>query len=237
MKKQIYYLGISTTLMLLVAELTYINAKSLLYLVAEFGVFDKIFAVIGTMAFSMVTVLVMRTTSSRWMRIVFPLFDSVLVFCGFNLKFAGNLLDNPIAFGLTVFMAIFTGFIMYGLGRITYEKQSGVDIESKRIIDELTQKLNESNRINSETNEKLIESNRIIDDLKKKLAETTRINSETKHMAENFLRNHILYEAWMSKKKSEQNRNGYDAMIADMAERIKAGDKVALDEYLSKVKH
>lgn len=204
MKKQIYYLGITITLMLLVAELTYINAKSLLYLVAEFGIVDKIFAIIGAMAFSMVTVLVMRTTNSRWMQIVFPLFDSILVFCGFNLKFADNLLGNPIAFGLTVFMAVFTGFIMYGLGRIAYDKQSGFDIESKRIIDDLKQELDESNRI----------------------------NDETRRMAEQFLRNHILYEAWMSKKKSEQNRNGYDARINQLAESIKAGKNISIDEFL-----
>lgn len=118
MKKQIYYIAITITLILMVLELTYINAKSLLYIAAELSAIDTIFAVIGALAFSMVTVLVMRTTRSRWMRIIFPVFDALLVFCGFNIKYASNLLYNPIAFYLTIFFAVFTGIIMYGLGII-----------------------------------------------------------------------------------------------------------------------
>jgi len=275
MKKQLYYTAISFTLILLVLELTYINAKSILYLVAELGYIDKAFAIIGALAFSMVTVLVMRTTSSKWMRVIFPAFDALLVFCGFNVKFANNLLDNPVAFYLTVFYALFVFFIMYGLGKISYERDTNRIIneptrtndetnqkltESNRIIDELkrinhetTEKLNETIRINDETNQKLIESNRIIDelkrinnetteklnesnhiiaDLKQKLAESNRINNETCRMAGQFLRNHILYEAWMSKKKSEQNRNGYDARINQLAESIKAGKNISIDEFL-----
>ncbi len=125
MRKQLYYIAITITLILLVLELTYINAKSLLYLTAEMGLVDRLFAIIGALAFSLVTVLVMRTTRSRWMRILFPVFDSLLVFCGFNLKFANNLMDNPIAFYLTIFFAVFTGLIMYSLGLIgaKYDKQ------------------------------------------------------------------------------------------------------------------
>lgn len=219
MKKQMYYTAISITLILLVMELTYINAKSILYLVAELGYIDKAFAIVGALAFSMVTVLVMRTTSSKWMRFIFPLFDALLVFCGFNVKFANNLLDNPIAFYLTIFYALFVFVIMYGLGKISYER------DTNRIN-------NESTQINDETNQKLIESNRIIADLKQKLAESNRINDETRRMAEQFLRNHILYEAWMSKKKSEQNRNGYDARINQLAESIKAGKNISIDEFL-----
>jgi len=118
MKKQIHYVAIIITLFFLIMELTYINAKSLLFLVAEFGIIDKIFAIIGSIAFSSVTVLVMYTSRARWMRIVFPIFDALLVFSGFNIKFANNFYDNPIAFWLTVFFAIFTGLIMFSLGSI-----------------------------------------------------------------------------------------------------------------------
>jgi predicted Zn-ribbon and HTH transcriptional regulator len=126
MKRTIYYTGIGFALIFLVMELTYINAKSLLFLVAEDGLIDKIFAVIGALAFSMVTVLVMRTSSSMWMRIIFPLFDALLVFSGFNLKFADNLTANPVAFGLTIFLASFTGLIMYGLGTIGSKSAAGL---------------------------------------------------------------------------------------------------------------
>jgi hypothetical protein len=72
---------------------------------------------------------------------------------------------------------------------------------------------------------KLDESKRIIDELR-------RNNAETQRMAEQFLRNHILYEAWMSKKKSEQNRNGYDAKIAELAEEVKAGKAISIEKYM-----
>lgn len=116
--KRTYNTAIAFALFLLVLELTYINSKSLLFLVSESGLVDKAFAVVGAMAFSVVTVLVMRTSSSKWMRIVFPIFDTLLVFCGFNLKYADNLLGNPVAFYLTIFIALFTGLIMYSLGSI-----------------------------------------------------------------------------------------------------------------------
>lgn len=116
--KRTFHFAVAIALMLLVLELTYINAKSLLYLVSDSHIVDKTFAVIGSLAFSVVTVLVMRTSSTRWMRVVFPCFDALLVFCGFNLKYADNLLGNPVAFYLTIFLAVFTGLIMYSLGSI-----------------------------------------------------------------------------------------------------------------------
>lgn len=126
MKKTLYYTGIAIALILLMLELTYVNARSLLYLVAEFGLIDRIFAVIGAMAFSMVTVLVMRTADKGWMKIAFPVFDALLVFTGFNLRFADNLYANPIAFWLTIFLAMFTALIMYSLGSIRRETTSGL---------------------------------------------------------------------------------------------------------------
>jgi peptidoglycan hydrolase CwlO-like protein len=116
--KKLNSIGISVTLIFVIAELSYINAKSLLYIVDSFGYIDRVFSIIGSLAFSMVTILVMRTSQSKWMKVVFPLFDSLMVFCGFNLKFADNLTGNPIALGLTVFMALFTGLIMFSLGSI-----------------------------------------------------------------------------------------------------------------------
>lgn len=116
-----YKIGISTAIVLMILELTYINAKSLLYIVDEFGPIDKVFSIIGSAAFSMVTILVMRRGNKAWMKIVFPFFDSALVFCGFNLKFAHELTSNPVALGLTIFMALFTGLIMFSLGSISIQ--------------------------------------------------------------------------------------------------------------------
>lgn len=114
MKKVFFYLAMAC----MVLELSYINTKSLVYLVEDFDITGKVFAVIGAAAFSMVTILVMRTSRMRWVKIVFPLFDMLLVFCGFNIRFADKLLVNPVAFSLTVFMAVFIGLITYSLGII-----------------------------------------------------------------------------------------------------------------------
>lgn len=121
-------IGIGFALFCMIGELSYINAKSLLYIVDKFDNVDRMFAVVGSLAFSCVTVIVMRKSREKWIKIVFPVFDALLVFCGFNLRFADNLLGNPIAFYLTIFMAVFTGIITYSLGIINYMEHSGAKI-------------------------------------------------------------------------------------------------------------
>jgi hypothetical protein len=254
-------IGIGLALFFMVSELSYVNAKSLLYLVQESGSVDRFFAITGSLAFSMVTIVVMRKSTERWIKIVFPLFDVALVFCGFNLKFADAIIegsDNPVRFWLTVFMASFTGFITYSLGIINYNEHSGVNqLESNRITDESQLNQIESDRINNESSLNQDESNRIIDDLHtkqiesnriieeltakqndtmEKLNETKRILAETKVTASGFLRNHILYESWLGKKKSQANRNGYESLMDQLAERVKHGEAISLDEYFKNAK-
>lgn len=133
--KALNRLGVGIALALMVAELTYVNAKSLLFMVDEFAFIDRTFSVIGSLAFSMVTVIVMRKSRERWPKLVFPVFDAALVFFGFNLKFADNLLANPVAFGLSIFFALFTGLITYSLGIINsreHEQQSDARLDEYR---------------------------------------------------------------------------------------------------------
>src|SRR3990172_6403234 len=118
MKKAFFYLA----MVCMVLELSYINAKSLTYLVDDSDLVGKAFAIVGSLAFSMVTLLVMRTSDQKWVKYVFPVFDILLVFCGFNLHFASNLLANPVAFVLTIFMSLFIGLIIYSLGIIDINK-------------------------------------------------------------------------------------------------------------------
>lgn len=114
MKKAFFYLAI----VFMVLELSYINSKSLVFLIEDYDPSGKVFAIIGAVAFSMITILVMRTSRQKWIKYVFPAFDAILVFCGFNLRFASKLLANPVAFTLTIFMAVFVGVITYSLGII-----------------------------------------------------------------------------------------------------------------------
>jgi superoxide dismutase len=99
----------------------------------------------------------------------------------------------------------------------------------------------ESNRIIEDLQAKQIESNRIIEELTakqndtiEKLNETKRILAETKATASGFLRNHILYESWLGKKKSESNRNGHESLMNQLAERVKQGETITVDEYLKR---
>lgn len=114
-------------LLLIIAELSYINAKSLLFIVSANGRIDTVFAIIGSVGFSAVTVLVMRNPILRWPKKVFPLFDTALVFFGLNVGHANNLLADPVRFGLTVFMAAFAGLITYSLGTITHKSDARTD--------------------------------------------------------------------------------------------------------------
>ncbi len=242
--KAITRFGIGLALLLMVSELTYINAKSLTYMVQEFGTIDRYFAVIGSLAFSIVTVIIMRTSERRWPKIVFPVFDVLLVFCGFNLKYYEAIVtgtDNMVRFSLSIFMAMFTGFITYCLGIINYEKYVKNDTdETEGRIYELIRKLDESERKRMELNRnvddlkrKLSESERIINETKRKADETAKLLIETKTIANRFLRNHILYECWLSKKKSETNRNGKETILNQLAERIKQGETITIEEYLN----
>lgn len=246
--------GIGLALFFMVSELSYVNAKSLLYLVQGYSPIDRFFAVTGSLAFSMVTVVVMRKSTERWIKIVFPLFDVALVFCGFNLKFADQILngtDNPVRFWLTIFMALFTGLITYSLGIINYNEHSqpgeidttGIRDEANRIKVESTSNQNESNRIIEELKSKQLESNRIIEELTakqndtmEKLSDTKRILAETRANASKFLRSHILYESWLGKKKSQSNRNGYESLMDQLADRVKHGEAISLDEYFKNAK-
>lgn len=240
--------GIGLALLLMVSELTYINAKSLTYMVQELGQLDKYFAVIGSLAFSVVTIIIMRTADNKWPKVVFPLFDVLLVFCGFNLKFYNAIMagtDNEVRFWLSIFLALFTGFITYCLGIINYEKHAksntseteAKQLELIRRIDVSENKRMETKRLADELTAKQNESNRIIDELKAKQAESNRMVSETKAIASQFVRNHILYEAWMSKKRSVTNRNGTDELMNQLAERIKGGESISIDEYFKSIKN
>jgi uncharacterized membrane protein SirB2 len=144
MDKIINKIGIGLALLFMVMELTYINAKSLFYLVNEFADIDRFFAIVGSLAFSMVTVIVMRKSTEKWPKIVFPVFDTLLVFCGLNLKYYEAIVngtDNEVRFWLTVFMALFTGLITYSLGIINYKENTAISEHDAAKVLQLEKKL------------------------------------------------------------------------------------------------
>lgn len=132
--KLINRIGVSLALVLMICELTYVNAKSLLFLTSETAPIDQAMSVIGSLAFSMVTVVVMRKAGTGWFKIVFPVFDAALVFLGFNLHHAQSIIngsDNPVRLYLSVFLAVFTGIITYSLGLINHRDHASDSSEFK----------------------------------------------------------------------------------------------------------
>jgi hypothetical protein len=124
MDKVLNKVGLGAALFFMVAELTYLNAKSLLFLTGNETV-DKVFAVVGAFAFSIVTVVVMRKKTKGLVKMVFPWFDAALMFLGLNLKYADQIIagtDNPLRLSLTVFMALLAGLTTYSLGIINYKE-------------------------------------------------------------------------------------------------------------------
>ncbi len=139
-------IGMSIALLFMVIELSYINAKSLFYLSSSVGMLDNLFAIAGSIAFSMVTVLVMRNDVIKWVKYVFPIFDAGLIFLGFNLIHSEAILngtDNPVRFALTVFMALFTGLITYSIGLIEFKAETS---KEERQIGEYKQKWYAANK-------------------------------------------------------------------------------------------
>lgn len=119
--------GVGIALLFMIIELSYVNTLSLVYMLSSENKATLIalfFGIVGAIAFSIVTVLVMRLSKRKWLKIAFPIFDGLLVFCGFNLKHADNLLDNPIRFALSIFLAVFSALITYSLGEINAEQHT-----------------------------------------------------------------------------------------------------------------
>lgn len=108
--------SVGVGLLFIVVELTFINSRSLAVLTHTEGAFSMLFAVIGALAFSMVTVIIMRKGTEKWLKIAFPIFDAVLMFLGLNLEYA-----ETYRFALTIFMSLFAGLITYSLGKINYQ--------------------------------------------------------------------------------------------------------------------
>ena len=213
-------IGISLALVFMIIELSYINAKSLFYLSGSVNQWDNLFAISGSIAFSMVTVLVMRNSVIKWIKYVFPIFDAGLIFLGFNLMHAEAILngtDNPVRFALTIFMALFTGLITFSLGLIEFKAET---TKEERQIGEYKQKWYAANKeleslksnaksVQSDTNSHKTE----ISSLESKLAS---LHSELKLKQSDIDKMKPIYltaEVSRVKKKKPENRTPYESKL------------------------
>jgi len=197
MNKTLTRIGIAIALLLMVAELTYINSKSLLYLVSQDSFLDKYFAIVGALAFSMVTVLVMRNSLVKWVKYVFPVFDTALVFCGLNIKEIGHIPYGEVAFWLTLFMAVFAGLITYSLGLINYKAHDMADaiIKDTRINlleSELGEFISVNERLKTDNEQLMAEINSLTALLKKNETDLGKIRSD-----------YIIQQGWINEAASQ----------------------------------
>jgi hypothetical protein len=125
--------GVGIALLLMVAELSYVNTLSLEYMFNTQNVSATIFGIIGAIAFSSVTVLIMRLGKQSWAKVAFPLFDMLLTFCGLNLEHADHLFANPIRFAMSIILSVFAGLNTYSLGLINADQHSG-EAEEQRLL-------------------------------------------------------------------------------------------------------
>ncbi len=203
-------IGINIALLFLVAELSYINTKSLEYMAGDDTLITKLFSVCGAVAFSMVTVLVMKNAQVSWIKVVFPIFDAGLVFLGFNLNYAGDLLGNPVRFFLTVFMALFAGLITYSLGLIEFKNNATDNGDEMKYLKERCNKLGlELDSVKSERKSLLSKMQLVESELKLSGSELNSLKAKLKSRESEIAQmSEVYYKAEVGriKKKSEANR-------------------------------
>lgn len=202
--------GIGLALFFTLLELVYINAKSLYFLDGSDGFLSITFAIIGSLAYSSTTIAVMRRPGHRYMKIILPLFDTVLVFCGYNINLFSDVSEvytNPMHILLSIFIAAFTGVITYGLGMLNFEERTTASEQSKTYPLPTV----ESNRNNEAT---------------------IMLLNEAIFVAEEILPGHAKFESWNSKKKDASNRTEYETAMNEIANKIKQGEKPKLIDYL-----
>ena len=132
--------GVGASLFFIMVELGYINAKALHNLDDPNGVLNWIPATIGSLAFSMTTVVVMRRSGHMLLKRVLPIFDTALVFLGLNVHTWETMLNYPGHLAQSAFFALFTGFITYSLGMINFEEHVTYERSKQDEIDELNSK-------------------------------------------------------------------------------------------------
>lgn len=234
--------GISVALMLMVAELTYVNALSLLYIVGKSGLIHEIMSINGSLAFSIVTIIVMQTSERKWPKYVFPVFDAALVFLGFNLEYYDSIVngtDNDVRFFMTIVLALFTGFITFCLGIINYEKYLKSDSkESESKILEYVRKLDVSEgnfyKLKSEFDKyktEIANKNSEFESLKSKLDEKqSKINSLESDIEKmqsdlvSYRKSYLLSERSRILKKKSDNRTQEDSRVLAESELLLANN-------------
>ncbi len=186
--------GVGLALFFIMLELIYINSKSLYEIDTAKSILSLIFAIVGSIAFSITTIVVLRKPNHKWLKRIVPLFDVILVFLGLNLSTWDTMLEYPLHLTLSIFFALFTGLITFSLGQINYEEHVVNESIKGLEIDELQLKHDEEFNLlkntikQKETDIMLLSENvQILKDTNKKLKDSSKSNSESYAKANNNL--------------------------------------------------
>jgi hypothetical protein len=109
--------GVGSSMFFVLIMLIIVNTHSLHFLFGD-GALNWIFAIFSAIGFSIATTSVIRKPVAAWMKYLFPTFDMLLVFLGFNLLNEAI----PVHFIMTLLFSAFTGAILIGLGTINFKE-------------------------------------------------------------------------------------------------------------------
>lgn len=170
--------GVPSSMFFVLILLIWVNAHSLHVLFGD-GVINWIASVIGAIGFSVATTSVIRKPVSAWMKYIFPLFDTILIFIGLYSLSDGSWLQLIM---ISLF-AVFSGAILVGLGTINFNEnvKEGEESELKKVISELREELKVTLASLSDRESELI---KVQDELKVTLATLSDRESELKGLLE-----------------------------------------------------
>ncbi len=180
--------GIGSSMFFVLILLVIVNTHSLHYLFGD-SILSWIFAVIGSIGFSIATTAVIRKPVSNWMKYSFPIFDTILVFLGLNLLNS----DFEVRFIMSILFALFTGVIILSLGTINFQIHEKEQRDSD-LNGEIQELLNSNSKLQDEIESLGIESEKEIRRYKNQLANHNK-----------YKEGYINFEVSRIKKKKEKN--------------------------------
>ena len=124
--------GVGTALFFVMILLMYVNTLSLYEMFQERN-FSLLPALIGAVAFSITTVVVMRREGFLWAKLIVPVFDFFLMFLGFNINYLFKDNNTTAFIGLSLFFSVFAAFITGVLGFINYKERKNETTNSQSI--------------------------------------------------------------------------------------------------------
>jgi len=118
--------GAAASLFFLVLKLIFIITVALHFVMDKNSVhfiswFPSLF---GGLVFSFVTVVVTRTEGNKILKVIFPVFDTIITLGALNIDVINETVPfNSYTFSYSILFSVYTGLINYAIGMIHFKKQ------------------------------------------------------------------------------------------------------------------